>query len=179
MAIKPKFLASMGYHIFLTLRYEATVLGSSLIFLPPSRLSRRSILFVIITGLKMVCRFSTVGGVSLVIGMGYILKQASQGSLEEFVHTFTTVILPPASKLLSMGGGSMCFTVQAENSSALKELWDRYQDGSLRRDLQEFLVTDDIRQTADGEEVEVTVSIDEQEYNDVCLSLFLAEKQGK
>ena len=127
----------------------------------------------------MVCRFSTVGGVSLAIGMGYILNQASQGSLEEFVHTFTTGILPSASKLLSMGGGSMWFTVQAENSSALKELWDRYQDGSLRRDLQEFLVTDDIRQTADGEEVEVTVSIDEQEYNDACLSLFLAEKQGK
>ncbi|XP_068710444.1 uncharacterized protein [Montipora foliosa] len=132
----------------------------------------------IVGGLKMVCKFTTLGGVSLTLGMVGILNKASRGSLEEFTNAFTTAILPGASKLLSIGDGSVCFTLQAENRSALKELWDGYQDGSLRRSLQEFLVTDDIRQTADGEEVEVTVYIDEQEYNDACLSLFLAEKQA-
>ena len=58
----------------------------------------------------------------------------------------------------------MCFMVQAETSLALEELYKRYSTGRLQRDLQEFLVTDDIRKLADGGEVVVHVYVDEKEF---------------
>ena len=78
-----------------------------------------------------------------------------------------------------MSESSLCLTVQAENKQALKALWERYQDGTLQRNLQEFLVTDGIRQLAGGEEVILSAYIDEQDYNNAWLSILIAEQQGK
>ena len=39
-------------------------------------------------------------------------------------------------------------------------------------------MTEEIKQLADGEDVSVTVYIDEQEYQDACLD-FMMEAQGK
>ena len=100
-------------------------------------------------------------------------------SLDEFVEVFNKVVLVSYSKLVEISEGSLCFTVQAEASSALKELWDMYKSGTLQNHLQEFLVTDEIKQLANGEEVEVTVYIDEQEYKAAYLDLMLLQKQGK
>ena len=72
----------------------------------------------------------------------------------------------------------MCFTIQAENRSALQELWKRYQDGTLQKNLQGFLVTDEIRQLAGGEEVMVCVYIDEQEFRDSFLSSTNDDQRG-
>ena len=131
------------------------------------------------TALKVFCKFSTVSGISLAVGTGIILRQGSRSSLREFVDAFKEAVLPAATELRAISESSVCFTVQAENTAALKELWKRYQDGRLQSNLQEFLVTDDIKQLADGEEVALTVHADEQEFNDACLSLIVAEEQGK
>ena len=96
------------------------------------------------------------------VGTGLILRRCS--SLEEFAEAFTVAVLPAANVLRAISEGSVCFTVQAENEPALEALWERYQDGTLQRDLQNFLVTDLIRQRADGEEVMLTVYIDEKEF---------------
>ena len=56
-------------------------------------------------------------------------------------------------KLVEISEGSLCFTVQAETPVALKELWNIYKDGTLQRRLQEFLVTDDIKQLTDVEDI--------------------------
>ena len=112
--------------------------------------------------------------------MGIILQQGARATLGEFVNAFTQALLPAATTLRTMGQGSLCFTVQAENKPALEALWQRYQDGTLQRNLQEFLVTDDIRQLASsGEEVILSAYIDEQDYNNAWLSISIAEQQSE
>ena len=105
----------------------------------------------------------------------------SCSSLDEFVEAFNKVVLVSYSKLVEISEGSLCFTVQAETSLALKELWDIhvYKSGTLQNRLQEFLVTDEIKQLANWEDVEVTVYIDEQEYKAAYLDLMLLQKEGK
>lgn len=88
----------------------------------------------------------------------------SCSSLDEFVETFNKVVLVSYTKLVEISEGSLCFTVQAETPAALKELWNIYKDGILQSRLHEFLVTDDIKQITNGEDIEMTVFIDEQEY---------------
>ena len=112
----------------------------------------------------------------MVVGTGLILRRCS--SLEEFVEAFREATLPAATALQAISEGSVCFTVQAETTSALEALWQRYRDGTLRKDLQEFLVTEEIRQLADEEEVAVSVYIDEQELRNALVNLKNAEQEG-
>ena len=113
----------------------------------------------------------------MLVGTGLILRRCS--SLEEFVEAFRVATLPAANALRAISEGSVCFTVQAENRSGLEALWERYRNGTLQNDLQEFLVTDEIIQlAADGEEVIVTVYIDEQEFRNALGDLRNIEQQG-
>ena len=66
---------------------------------------------------------------------------------------------------------AVCLTVQAESLSALTNLWRLYQDGTLQKRLYDFFVTDEIKKLAEGEDVEVNVTIDEGEYQKACLEL--------
>ena len=99
-------------------------------------------------------------------------------SLEDFVKAFTVVALPAASALRAISEGSVCFTIQAETSSAFQALWQRYCNGLLQRDLQNFLVTDEIRDLADGEDVIVSVYIDEKEFKEAVAYLTKLEQEG-
>ena len=58
----------------------------------------------------------------------------------------------------------MCLKVQVTNLSALEDLWRLYKVGTLRASLQALFVTDEVRELAGGEQVEVDVTIDEEEY---------------
>ena len=131
------------------------------------------------TAIKILCKFSTVSGISLAVGTGIILQQGARASLREFVDAFKEAVLPAATNLRTLSESSLCLTVQAENKQALKALWERYQDGTLQRNLQEFLVTDRIRQLAGGEEVILSAYIDEQDYNNAWLSILIADQQGE
>ena len=111
----------------------------------------------------------------LAIGIGPMLWKSS--TFTEYVEGFNR-ILPSATKLLGLSEGSVCFMVQAETSLALEELYKRYSTGRLQRDLQEFLVTDDIRQLADGGEVVVHVHIDEKEFRKARDDLINMAKEG-
>lgn len=111
------------------------------------------------------------------VGSGLALRSCS--SFDEYSDAFNKVILPAFSKLVELGEGSLSFTVQAEAASALIELWSMYNDGTLKNRLQEFLVTEEVKQLASGEDVEVTVFIDEQEYKEAYLNLMLLQNQGK
>ena len=104
----------------------------------------------------------------MVVTTWMILRRSS--SLQEFVHTFTEAVLPLGNSLRAITEGSLCFTVQAQNTSALEALWKTYQDETLQRNLQEFLVTEEIKQLV-GSEVSLTVKIDEQEYKDAVCDL--------
>ena len=99
-------------------------------------------------------------------------------SATEFFENFNREILPAAARLVVLSEGSICFTFKAETSLALEELYERYSTGRLQRDLQEFLVTDDIRQLADGEEVIVSVHVDEKEFKEALNDLEKVDKEG-
>ena len=112
----------------------------------------------------------------LVVGTGLILRRCS--TLEDFVEAFRVATLPAANALRGISEGSLCFTVRAETSLALEELFERYSTGRLQKDLQEFLVTDDIKQLADGEEVVVSVYIDEKEFREAVDDLRNVGQEG-
>ena len=94
-------------------------------------------------------------------------------TLMDYQETFEKLVLNSISKLTGIWDGSVRFTVESENLIALKKLWEMYKDGTLQSRLQEFLVTDEIKQLANGEDIEVTVFIDEHEYNEAYFNLFL------
>ena len=116
----------------------------------------------------------------MAVGAGVVLYRYSRGDndIQQFANLFNEAILPAANSLRAIGNGSLCFTVQAEDRAALQLLWEQYQDNTLQARLQDFLVTEEIKQLADGEDVIVTVHIDEHEYQDACLD-FVMEVQGK
>ena len=105
-----------------------------------------------------------------------ILRRST--NLEEFVTSFTEAVLPAANTLRAISEDAISFAIQAENRPALEALWKQYQDGTLRDKLQEFLVTDEIKQLAGGEEVTLEVHIDEQDYHNACFDLMTAETRG-
>ena len=111
----------------------------------------------------------------MVVTTWMILRRSS--NLQEFVNTFTEAVLPLGNTLRAISEGSLCFTIQAQTTLALYALWKTYQDGTLQRNLQEFLVTEEIKQLVDSE-VMLTVRIDEQEYSDAALDLILTERKG-
>ncbi|PFX26307.1 uncharacterized protein LOC111329179 [Stylophora pistillata] len=126
---------------------------------------------------RMHCTFRKISGALLVVGTGVILHKCSK--LEDFVEAFTAAVLPAASALQTISEGSVCFTVQLQKKSAVKALWNRYLDGTLQRDLQQFLVTDEIKQLAGGEEVMINVYIDEQELKNANSDLSTADCQER
>ena len=128
------------------------------------------------TEVGVYCTFRTLSDVLLLVGTGSILRRCS--TLDDYVIAFGVAVLPTAVILRSVSEGSVCFMVQAETSLALEELYERYRTGRLQRDLQEFLVTDDIRQLADGEEVVLSVYINEKELREVLDDLTDVERKG-
>ena len=96
---------------------------------------------------------------------------------EQLVTVVNTCVLPAGTRLLQIAEGSVILKVQTESISALDTLWSLYTDGTLRETLQAFLVTDEIKELAGGEQVEVIVTIDEQEY-DKAREELISEAQG-
>ena len=121
------------------------------------------------------CTFRNVAGGIVVVTTWMILRRSS--SLQEFVNTFTEAVLPLGNTLRAISEGSLCFIVQAQTTSALEALWKAYKDGTLQRNLQEFLITEEIEQLV-GSEVKLTVTIDEQEHNNAVWDLIITETQG-
>ena len=134
-------------------------------------------LAVVFTAVRVVCNFRTLAGGVILVGSGLALRSCS--SFEEYSDVFNKVVLPAFTKLVELSESSLCFTVLAETPSALKELWDIYNNKTLKNRLQNFLLTEEIKQLASGEEMEVTVYIDEKEYREAYLDLMFQKNQGK
>ena len=95
----------------------------------------------------------------------------------KFPEMVEKIVLPGFS-LLHVRSGCICLTLQADNLSTLKELWERHKSGCLQKSLQELLVTDEIKGMADGKEIKVKVNADLDSYRNAYLHLFIAEKEG-
>lgn len=108
--------------------------------------------------IKIVCNFANIGKGLLVLGVGLALHRCN--SRDEYIDTFSKVVLPTSTILIGTNVNSLCFIVKAETVQALETLWKQYQDGTLQRRLQQFLRTGDF-----------AVTIDEQEYKNALLDL--------
>ena len=96
---------------------------------------------------------------------------------DQLVNAINTSVLPAGANLIQISEGCVCLKVQVKNISALEDLWRLYKAGILRASLQALFVTDEMRELAGGEQVEVDVTIDEEEYDKARneLSTFGAE----
>ena len=113
--------------------------------------------------------FKVVAGSLTVVSAMEVMSRWS--SFDQLVAAVQTCVLPAGTRLVQITDGCVCLTVQAERLSALKTLWKLYQDGTLQKRLYDFFVTDEVRELADGEDVEVNVTIKGEEYQKACLEL--------
>lgn len=98
---------------------------------------------------------------------------------DELVTCFNDCVLPAGTQLVEVSQGCLCFTVQADNLTGLTTLWNMYQGGTLKTRLRDFLVTDEMEKRAGGgENVEVAVTIEEEEYKKACTE-FINKTEGK
>ena len=74
--------------------------------------------------------------------------------------------------------GSVNLKVQAEHISALDTLWSLYKDGTLKEGLEDLFITNEITEISGGEQVELIVTIDEQEYNKARKELSMEAQRG-
>ena len=96
---------------------------------------------------------------------------------DQFVTAVSTCVLPVGLKLMQVAEGSVILKVQAENISALNALWCLYTDGTLKESLQALFFIDELREFTGEEQVEVIVTIDEEEF-DKAREELIREAQG-
>ena len=117
--------------------------------------------FIIVLTVKTV--FKVVAGGIIVASTLEVLNRAS--TIDQLVSAVNKCVLPAGTRLIQITEGCVCLTVQAENLASLETLWSLYKDGTLKARLQDFFVTDEVREAlAGGEQVEVIVTIEEGEY---------------
>ena len=97
---------------------------------------------------------------------------------EQLLTAVNTCVLPGGAILLQIAEGSVYLKVQAESLTALDHLWRLYKNGTLKKRLQALFVTDEMKDLAGGGQVEVTVIIDENEYEKSRNELATVEAQG-
>lgn len=125
--------------------------------------------------LCMKIDFDTVGGKLVRAAPLLILYRYESDLLKKFIEK----ILPLGNKVIAFFHGSVCIIVHSEDRASLRALWHQYKDGTLERKLQDFLVTEDIRRLAGGQEVVLSLYIDPQDFKDALLNLIITESQGK
>ena len=132
-------------------------------------MSQNIYIFLLFSVVNIKTVFKLVAGGLTAVSAMEVLSRWS--SFDQLVAAVQTCVLPAGTRLVQITDGCVCLTVQAESLSALIILWKLYQDGTLQKHLHDFFVTNEVRELADGEDVEVNVTIDEDEYQKACLEL--------
>ena len=132
-----------------------------------------SVFFFFVLCISSVLNIKTVfkvvaGGITVVSTMEVLSRWST---FDQLVTAVNTCVLPAGTSLVNLTDGCVCLTVRAETFSALSTLWNLYQDGTLERRLYNFFVTDEVKERAGEETVEVNVSIEEEEYDKACREL--------
>ena len=128
-----------------------------------------------VLNMKTMCRVA-ITGITLLTVRGVFSRWTTS---DQLVTCFSACVLPASTHLIEVSKGCVCFTIQADNLTGLTTLWNLYQDGTLKARLHNFFVTDEMEKRAGGGEyVEVTVTIEEEEYEKACIE-FINEAEGK
>ena len=130
--------------------------------------------------LRLVLNIKTVFKVAaggLVLTSAYQLLRRGC-TYEQLLTAVNTCVLPAGARLLQITEGSVYLKVQAESLTTLDHLWRLYKNGTLKKRLQALFVTDEMRDLAGGKQVEVAVTIDEDEYEKSRNELATTEAQG-
>lgn len=106
--------------------------------------------------------FKGIAGGIVIVSAFELLRRCS--TYDQLVSAIDTCVLPAGNKLIQIAEGSVNLKVQAGSRSALDNLWRMYKNGTLKARLKALLVTDEMRKFSGGEEVDVIVTIDEEEY---------------
>ena len=115
--------------------------------------------------------FKVAAGTVFIASAYQLLRRGS--TYDQFVTAVNTCVLPAGVKLIQIAKGSVILKVHAEDISALDTLWGSYSDGTLGESLQDIFVT-----SVFGKQVEVIVTIDQQEYENARKEL-ISKVQGK
>ncbi|XP_068686007.1 CAP-Gly domain-containing linker protein 1-like isoform X2 [Montipora foliosa] len=124
--------------------------------------------------MKTIC---TVGAAGITLLTLHELLNRSD-TCEQLMASFTDCVLPAGTQLIEISQGCVCFTIKADNLATLCTLWNMYQDGTLKVRVKKFVLTEEMIKRAGGEEnVEVTVTIEEDEYEKAFFE-FIREQEG-
>ncbi|XP_031555348.1 uncharacterized protein LOC116292220 [Actinia tenebrosa] len=85
-----------------------------------------------------------------------------------------------AAELIDVVRGSIVFVLKVSSISSVKRLWQSYKDGSLKEKLKKSLnEMEELKELSKGEEIDVEVTIDEEEYHEALYNLILFDVKGK
>ena len=117
--------------------------------------------------------FKVAAGGMVIVSAYELLRRGC--TYDQLVTAVNTCVLPAGVKLIQIAEGSVILKVQAGSLSSLNTLWRLYTEGKLKESLQTLFVSDEMKELADGEQVEVTVTIDQQEYEKTMEELISKE----
>ena len=117
--------------------------------------------------------FKVAAGGMVIVSPYQLLRRGC--TYDQLVTAVNTCVLPAGVKLIQIAEGSVILKVQAGSLSSLNTLWRLYTEGKLKESLQTLFVSDEIKELAGGEQVEVTVTIDQQEYEKTMEELISKE----
>ena len=117
--------------------------------------------------------FKVAAGGMVIVSAYQLLRRGC--TYDQLVTAVNTCVLPAGVKLIQIADGSVILKVQAGSLSSLNTLWRLYTEGKLKESLQTLFVSDEMKELAGGEQVEVTVTIDQQEYEKTMEELISKE----
>lgn len=117
--------------------------------------------------------FKVAAGSMVIVSAYQLLRRGC--TYDQLVTAVNTCVLPAGVKLIQIAEGSVILKVQAGSLSSLNTLWRLYTEGKLKESLQTLFVSDEMKELAGGEQVEVTVTIDQQEYEKTMEELISKE----
>ncbi|XP_020604805.1 uncharacterized protein LOC110043668 isoform X2 [Orbicella faveolata] len=126
--------------------------------------------------LRIALELATKG--AWVAGTAFILKRYINEP-ETLVRLFTSVVLPSGILVKYLCEGSVICVLETNDMQGLKELWQKYESGKLQEALEEILITEELRELSAGQEIILTVELDENMYRDVCLELMMTKRKDQ
>ena len=111
-------------------------------------------------------------------GTAFILKRYINDP-ETLVKLFASVVLPSGIVLKYLCEGSVLCVLEASDLQGLYTLWQNYEDGSLKKALEEILITEDLKKISEGQEIILDVDLDREIYQNACLELISIKEKGK